>query len=110
MNSPTGNVYPDIPCLICQPVKPETGESVREYGSRQFIHRKLPKITQVNLTYPVLTLGSRKERKGPIETRHLKYLAKVPCVRTREVSLGMSRLMGSRRGAKWALIMASATL
>jgi hypothetical protein len=60
--------------LLCQPVEPETGESVRKYGSRQFIHRKLSKITQVNLIYPVSTLGSRKERKGHIETRHLKYL------------------------------------
>ena len=31
-------------------------------------------VTQVNLTYPVSTLGSRKERKGYVETRHLRYL------------------------------------
>jgi hypothetical protein len=35
---------------------------------------RLPKITQVNLTYPVSILGSRRERKGHLETRHLKYL------------------------------------
>jgi len=29
-----------------------------------FTPSELPKITQVNLTYPVSTLGSRKERKG----------------------------------------------
>jgi hypothetical protein len=37
------------------------------YGSRQLIPLKLPKITQVNLTYPVSILGSRKERKGQVE-------------------------------------------
>ncbi len=69
------------------------------YGSRQLIPLKLPKITQVNLTYPVSILGSRKERKGHIETRHLKYLVRVSFARTREAFQGMPRLMGSRRGA-----------
>ena len=64
-----------------------------------FTPSELPKITQVNLTYPVSTLGSRKERKGHPETRHLKYLACVSFVRTREAPPGMRRSMGRRRGA-----------
>ena len=30
-------------------------------------------VTQVNLTYPVFILGSRKERKGQLATRHLHH-------------------------------------
>jgi hypothetical protein len=34
---------------------------------------RMQKVTWVNLQYPMSTLGSRRERTGQRETRHLKH-------------------------------------
>ena len=35
---------------------------------------RIQMAAQINLTYPVQILGSRKERMGQAETRHLRYV------------------------------------
>ena len=52
----------------------------RKYGPMQYCALVLQKATWMNLSYTMSTLGSRKERMGQAETRHLQHCAGVPHV------------------------------
>jgi hypothetical protein len=57
------------------------------------------KVTQVNLTYPVSTLGSRRERKGHPETRHLPHVVGVLLIEHGKLSQGCKGRWEVGRGA-----------
>ena len=71
MLSPTGNWDPDKPCLICQRESRNSVCALGEVGSSIGHTLWTRKTSQVNLPYPVSTLGSRKARKGQLE--HATY-------------------------------------
>jgi len=93
------NGDPDKPCLRCQPTEPETTAKTWKYGPMQYRAFVLQKGTWINLSYSMSTLGSRKERMGQQETRHLQHFVGVLHVEHGKLLQGWQGRWEGRKGA-----------